>query len=242
MTPEQTNRLSQLAEPWCPKQLIVDLWDLDLDERRLATGLSAWAARHYKGTALRNPGTGLQVQRHILESYLLQNDLTSWKLAAVYLGMDREQLKETVEALEARGTYPQIASEISVEVVRRRDAERLFRSFQKLQHKIFSSHTSMCRALHAAIGDELGIAVEPVYCVTSVALGESDTEVAAAIDGISLDPVGLRYQVWLETKKPAHLAPDVCSLKLYARNESALKAWVMRGSEPEGIDEKLRAA
>jgi hypothetical protein len=58
----------------------------------------------------------------------------------------------------------------------------------------------------------------------------------------SAQPVGLRYQVWLETGKPVSLRPDVCSLVFYAKNETELRAHVMKGSEPERIDERLRAA
>lgn len=44
------------------------------------------------------------------------------------------------------------------------------------------------------------------------------------------------------TKKPVNLAADVCSLKFYAKNEASLRPYVMKGGEPETIDEKLRAA
>jgi hypothetical protein len=63
-----------------------------------------------------------------------------------------------------------------------------------------------------------------------------------AFDAITMDPVGLRYQVWLDTQKPVNLAPDVCSLKFYAKNEADLRPYVMKGGEPEDIDAKLRAA
>ena len=67
-------------------------------------------------------------------------------------------------------------------------------------------------------------------------------DMAAAFDAITLEPVGLRYQVWLETKKPANLRPDVCSLKFYAQHEAELADYVMQGGEPRHIDDRLRAA
>ena len=65
---------------------------------------------------------------------------------------------------------------------------------------------------------------------------------ADAFDAITLEPVGLRYQVWLETRKPVNLRPDVCSLKFYAAHENELKEYVMKGSEPDDIDPRLRGA
>jgi hypothetical protein len=111
-----------------------------------------------------------------------------------------------------------------------------------MRFKAFSSHSSMCRALHDAIKAELNLVVQPLLCVTSTVLDTENPDLADAFDAITLDPVGLRYQVWLDTRKPVNLRPDVCSLKFYAQHENELRAHVMKGSEPSAIDEKLRAA
>jgi hypothetical protein len=100
----------------------------------------------------------------------------------------------------------------------------------------------MCRALHDAIRTELDVKVEPLLCVTSRILDPEEPDVAAAFDAITLDPVGLRYQVWLNTDKPVNLRADVCSLKFYAQHERELRKRILQGSQPNRIDERLRAA
>lgn len=127
-------------------------------------------------------------------------------------------------------------------MVRQRPAAQLFRAFASLRHKTFSDHSLKCRALHATIRAELHIEVEPVRCVTSILLDPTEPDMAAAFDAITLEPVGLRYQVWLDADKPVNLRPDVCSLSFHAKHEAELRAYVMKGSEPGSIDERLRAA
>ena len=245
MTPEQiAARLATLSAPWCTTELIQELLGIDLPaDPQLASALRAWSKR-FRGDANveRSAGTGRMVHRHALETFLLQNGWVSWKWAAVHLALVEDELKNVVALLEGKGVIPQLASGVSDQVIRQREAAMLYRLFPATRMKTFSSHSSMCRALHAAIKDELAFDVKPLLCVSSVALEEKEPDLADAFDAITLDPVGLRYQVWLETKKPVNLRPDVCSLKFYAKHENELRTHVMKGSEPSEIDPKLRAA
>lgn len=100
----------------------------------------------------------------------------------------------------------------------------------------------MCIALHVAIASDLDIYFTPVSCITSEVLDPEGPDLAVAFDAITMDPVGLRYQVWLDTKKPVNLAPDVWSLKFYAQNEADLRPRVLRGSEPEKHRRQARDA
>jgi hypothetical protein len=230
--------------PWCGADFVADLLGINITaDLRLVAAFRAWSSR-FRGEPEVERGTarGPEVHRHALETFLVQNGLISWKWAAVYLGMSTDQMKEVVDRLEGSGAPTQIASQVSDQVVRQREAAQLFRAFPSLRHRTFSNHNRMCQALHEAIHEELKLVVEPVFCVTSAILEPEEPDVAAAFDAITLDPVGLRYQVWLETKKPVNLRPDVCSLAFYARNEDALRDHVMKGSEPEDIDVRLRAA
>ena len=122
-------------------------------------------------------------------------------------------LKEVVDRLEGRGDLVQVRSDVSNQLVRQREAASLFRAFSLLRNKVFASRAGMCIAFHAAIASDLKIDVTPVYCVTSAVLEPEAPDIAVAFDAITMDPVGLRYQVWLDTKKPVSLAADVCSLK-----------------------------
>ncbi|HEY4121159.1 MAG TPA: hypothetical protein VGM56_25015 [Byssovorax sp.] len=182
------------------------------------------------------------MDRHALETFLLQNGLVSWKWAAVYLGMETDVLKRVVNLMEGRSDVIQLRSGVSEDLVRRREAASLSRAFPSLRSGAFANHSEMCRALHAAIKSEFDIDVTPVCCVTSRLLEPERPDIAVAFDAITMDAVGLRYQVWLETNKPVNLAPDVCSLRFYALNEAELRQSVMKGGAPPTIDDKLRAA
>jgi len=244
MEPRYAARLNELMRPWCTAGLVADLLDLDLlADPKLAGAMRSWAAR-FRGdeSVMRQTTSGPEVHRHALEAFLLQNGLISWKWAAIYYGLETQVLKEVVDRLEGRGDLVQVRSDVSNQLVRQREAASLFRAFSLLRNKVFASRAGMCIAFHAAIASDLKINVTPVYCVTSAVLEPEAPDIAVAFDAITMDPVGLRYQVWLDTKKPVSLAADVCSLKFYVRNEVDLRPHVMKGGEPETIDEKLRAA
>jgi DNA-binding Lrp family transcriptional regulator len=245
MMPNQiAGRLSALSSKWCSAELLHGLLGIDLAaDTRLMGTFRVWSDRFLGEPVVeRSTGTERLFDRHAFETFLQQNGLVSHKWAAAQLGLHRETLAQVVDRLEGRGIVPGLGSEVSGQLVRERGAASLYRLFPALRHKVFASHSSMCRALHDAIGKELKIEVEPLVCVTSAILDPSEPDLADAFDAITLDPVGLRYQVWLETKKPVNLRPDVCSLKLYAKHEDALRAHVVKGSEPATIDPKLRAA
>jgi hypothetical protein len=218
-----------------------ELLDIDLvADPRLAGAVRSWAASFRgDGLVVRPSTSGLAVHRHALEAFLLQNGLISWKWAAIYYGLETQVLREVVKRLEARGDFVQIFSGVSDQLVRQREAASLFRVFPLLRNKVFASHNGMCIALHSAIRSDLDIDFSPVACVTSAVLEPDGPDIAVAFDAITMDPVGLRYQIWLDTKKPVNLAPDVCSLKFYAQNEAHLRPHLLTGSEPENIDDKL---
>ena len=240
MNREQATRLAELQQAWCSYDLIHALLGLDLaGDKLLESSFRTWASR-FRGTSdVIRPN---RVDRHALETYLGQNGLVSRKWAAVYLGLSAEKMTEIVNRLESNGVSTQLASAISEQIVRQRDSALLFRAFTTLRHRTFGDHSRMCRAVHQAVRDELGIDVDPVLCVTSAILEPDEPDIAAAFDAITLDPVGLRYQVWLETGKPVNLHPYVCSLRFYATNQADLHDLVMKGSEPEAVDPRLVTA
>ncbi|TMQ02391.1 MAG: hypothetical protein E6J91_52235 [Deltaproteobacteria bacterium] len=246
MEPRYEARLKALMSPWCSTELVFDLLGSDLDVRaepRLIGLVRSWAARFRSDdSVVRQTTSGLEAHRHAFETFLVQNGLVSWKWAAIYYGLETNVLKTIVDHLEGRGDPVQVHSGVSEQLVRQREAASLFRFFPSLRNKVFASHDGMCIAFHSAVASDLNINFTPISCVTSAVLEPESPEVAVAFDAITMDPVGLRYQVWLDTKKPVNLAPDVCSLKFYARHETELRPYVMKGGEPENIDDKLRAA
>lgn len=245
MEPRYVERLEALKHPWCTAQLVKDLLGVDLDagaDPKLAATLRSWAEK-FRGDPLvtRPSPSGLQVHRHKLETFLLQNGLVSWKWAAIYYGLEAQVLQDVVGRFEADSYPVQVRSSVSDQLVRQREAASLFRVFPSLRNKVFASHDGMCIAFHSAITSDLKIEFTPLHCVTSEILEPQGPDIAVAFDAITMDPVGLRYQVWLDTGKPVNLAPDVCSLKFYAKNEADLLPQLMKGSEPEDINDKLDA-
>lgn len=77
MEPRYVERLEALKHPWCTAQLVKDLLGVDLDagaDPKLAATLRSWAEK-FRGDPLvtRPSPSGLQVHRHKLETFLLQN-------------------------------------------------------------------------------------------------------------------------------------------------------------------------
>jgi hypothetical protein len=239
--PRYVERLEALKQPWCTAQLVEDLLGIDLvADPKLAATVRLWAEK-FRGDPLvtRPSSSGLLVHRHGLETFLLQNGLVSWKWAAIYYGLETQVLHDVVGRLEANGYPVQVRSGVSDQLVRQREAASLFRMFPALRNKVFANHDGMCIAFHSAITSDLKVGVTPLHCATSEILDPESPDNAVAFDAITMDPVGLRYQVWLDTRKPVNLAPDVCSLKFYAKNEADLLPQLMKGSEPEDINDKL---
>jgi len=52
-------------------------------------------------------------------------------------------------------------------------------------------------------------------------------------DAITLEPVSLQYQVWLDLGKPINLRPDCCSTLFYAQERDVLHDYVMGTGEPD---------
>ena len=232
MTEDQIKRLNQLQEQWCPSQLFRELHGLDLEnDTRLLGFFRTWSKRFRKKDQVeRQHDTCREFDRHTLETFLQVNGLVSFKWGAVKLGMDEDSLKKIIEALE--GDALLVSSPSSSQVIEERLVRNLHKQFPELRYQIFSSHSAKCSALHAQVRETLGIDVKPLRCVTSEILTPQDPDYAASFDAITSEPIGQRYQVWLDFKKPINLNPDCCSLKLYAQNSDQLNPFLMRGEAP----------
>jgi len=226
-----------LPKEWVPFEVIENLHGIQIkNDEQLKGSFQAWALQLRRKTEVLRQE---EVSRHAFESFLQNSGLVPEKSAAMRLGMVVESFREVLGALEDRRLLPLNGRNYSQQVV----AESLIRAFRdffpKFKYRFFSNHSDYCRGLHKAISNDLHIKVTPAYCVTSEALGDDPADYASEIDCFTGDPVGLRYQVWLDFKKPIYLSPDVCSLKFYNEHESSLKSFVFGGREPE-IPETLR--
>jgi hypothetical protein len=232
--------ITELRNPWCTVAVAKQLLGLDFTDDRLFAMTRSWCSRYRGRDPFRQDG-GLMIHRHDVETFLLQKSLTSWRNAAIYLGMSEDDLRETVDHLSGSDIYNTIEDPHNKQLVRKREAELLFQYFLKLGNRAFSDHSKMCEHLHAAIREELKIEIGPIYCATSLALNEDTPEFATRFDSLNGTPVGNRYQLWLDTKKPINLIPDVCSLTTYVSMSPSLD--LMRGDEPKkALVERLKKA
>lgn len=220
---------------WVTSEVIDLLFGIRQEDELLWGSFRAWATRLRRSREVLRPG---MVNRHAFESYLQHAQLLSVRQAGARLGMSESSFVDLLTALEERGLSsmsighsPQVVSEGLV-----RGVHDLFPA---LHHRIFSNHDDYCTRLHAEIKQTLSLDIEAVFCETSVALGKEPPDHAHDYDCLTGAPIGLRYQVWLDFKKPINLRPDVCSLKLYAEQEDLLRDRVMSGSVPE-IPDALR--
>lgn len=238
MNKDQKRRLEELKEPWCSAAFIEELYGLNLQQDKAVLGrFRAWSERFWREDVVKQSGGSYH--RHALETFLQISELLPRKWAAVELGMDQDSFDKTLAGLARKSLLPPgVVDDPLVAKGLVRDIHRLFPA---LARTAFTTHSAYCARLHVAIEKDLGVNVTPLHCVTSEALAEDPLEYASDFDAITLEPVGTKYQVWLDFKKPINLKPDCCSLKFFAAEEDTLSPYVMRGDEPGQIPEALRA-
>lgn len=228
MTPEQQMRMQALKDPWCSYGLIQELYGLDLaQDDALLGALRSWAR------LLRRPITVLEperIHRHHLETFLQVEKLLPMKQAAARLGMDVNTLLAVERALRPQGFY--ITSPLSEQLAEESRLRSITRYLPEVRYQLFGDHDDFCSSVHEAIGKALGIPVQDLRCITSSALGESPPQYAYEFDVITLEPIGIRYQVWLDFGKPVQLKPDCCAAKTYVENKEVLQAYVFPGHTP----------
>ena len=228
MTNQENMRLFALLGQWCSIELIRVLYGLDMDiDSRLVGRCRAWTRSHLNAELEKDD----LLNRHALESYLQYDNLISMKRAALSVGMEELQFKEVITRLYQEGELHELF-DITDQVISNRIVRDLYKYFESISGRLFSSHSNYCKLLHDAIEREMDITIVPVFDITSQKHPTNEPEYSAFIDHITLKPLGIRYRVWLETKKPLNLRADMCSLEFYANNEEKLEHYLY-GSKPE---------
>ncbi len=228
-------RIHQLKSTYWANEQIVSLLGIDLrTEGSLADRIQKWSDRFRARSELTN-NQGHH-NRNLIELYFSEHDLHTWKWAAVQLGMTEQSLHDTANALRTTtGTFEGDTT-ISNSLVNTTKTSVLYRQFPAIRNKIFASHSSMCKQLHDCIRTDLEINIEDLRCTTSTRLGEDvdnrGPDFARNFDAITLDPIGTKYQVWLDTGKPIELRPDACATDVYFSFEEVLKEHLYPGSSP----------
>jgi hypothetical protein len=105
----------------------------------------------------------------------------------------------------------------------------------EFRFRTFTSHNNFCLRIHDAIEQTFQLKIEPEFDVTSRFLSNDQNEwdYAHDWDAITLKPVSLQYQVWLDLGKPMNLRPDCCSKLFYVLEKDILKDYVAGTGEPD---------
>lgn len=222
--------MSWLSKEWVPFDVIDYLYGInDLDDV-LRDNFRAWSRERPNRLVIKPD----KINRYAFETYLQQAKLLPTKIAAAHLGMTKNSYDKFIKELSKTGAIPINQGYFSSQVVSEQFIKSLLYLLPSLRHKIFGDHDNFCNLLHSAIKRDLKCKVEPLFCVTSQFLKEEPSDFAYEFDSITGEPVGLRYQVWLNfNKKPLHLKPDICSLKFYAENIKKLSDFLFVRQEPE---------
>ena len=230
MTQDERNRLGELQSAWCSPQMIMELHGIPIrePEDRFIGKCRAWARSH-RGQQLERQEDDY-VNRYVLEQFMQYEKLVSVKRAALSLGMEEDSLRRILASMEEDFLIPN-QYEYSNWVISSRFVQEIYRYFDDTRGVVFGSHNVYCKRLHIAIYKVLNIEVLSLYDTTSVLHEEHDPDYSTTLDHVSLEPVGVRYKVWLDTKKPINLAPDVCSYKIYFNNLELLEPLVV-GTKP----------
>lgn len=223
-------RLALLREPlWSPR-LIEDVYGLRLPDEQLLGRVRSWAARLRKPRPVEREG---RIDRVLLENYFQWSRTLPNKWAAARLGMSQRSFEEVLARMEECGVFLRNTFDFSAQTVEESLIRDVRSYFPELQSRLFSDHDAWARAVHQAVESALGVAVEPIFCVTSCALGEDPPDYAHEFDIITGDPVGLRYTVWLDLGKPINLRPDVCATLTYAQHKAVMAPYLFPEAPPD---------
>lgn len=188
---------------------------------RLLRVVTQWDKRMGRERATR----GAEISRFVLEKFLTAYSLLAPACAAARIGVDAASFGRIVQ-------YARDELGIPIEAIGAPDAAyredfvmRLHQSFPALRSRVFSSHTSYCKAIHAAFQAE-DVAVTPVYDPVAVQIGEKDPDLSHDLDIVTCSPIGLRFTVWLGFGKPFALEPDKTSALTYLRYRTELQGLV----------------
>ena len=176
--------------------------------------------------------------RYQVEAFLQNNRLMTKKLSAARLGMKEESFTLLLASLPRLGlsrpyeVYPTLI----LETLR----DDLTQNLPDFRYRTVGDHDSHCRRLHQALHDSLGLKIIAEYCHTSIELGEQPPHYAKTIDNITLSPLSVAHQVWLDFGKPISLPADLCSKLFYADNRDALSGCLAGLGEPDGMARYFR--
>lgn len=236
---EVVRRIAILSEPWWEEQWIEEHYGIRFPAGRLMGSFRAWGQNRTRLLEVERPG---KYHRHAFESYLQAAQWIPMKWAAARLGMTQSSFEEVVavmleKGLDVHGVLA-IDGRLDPQLIREVAIQKFRDHFPALQNLSVVEYQIYCELLHDAIREDLGFEVEPLRCITSEKLREEPIFYAHEYDAVTLEPVGLHWQVWLDFGKPINLYPDVCATSTYAEHKALLASKLYAGQQPR-IPEQL---
>lgn len=199
--------------------------------------------RAMQGSGLRPALMDERAPRFHIEWFLQLQQLDSIRFAAANLGMTPESLVGLIPRLPELGLRRNYLPYPGVSLVDHSLADDLTRSLPAMRFKTFETYTSFCQSLHEALRTEIQFDVEPLYCATQAEMAGEENErplIASTWDDLTMLPLSVKHQVWLDLGKPMSLPPDRCSKLFYARNREELHGRLAGRGEPRDIRVYLR--
>jgi len=231
MNQEQIKKLKVLQTQWIDPKLLTDLYGIRLPDESLLGMFRAWAGRFRRMKVVEQ--NNHLYDRHALERCFQFHRLLPVKWGAARLGMERDSFVELLEILDQRSLIIRNVGNFTDQLIEESLIRDMSKLFPGLPNTVFGDHSDYCRNLHQAIHNDFGISVRPLRCVTSETLGDDPPDYAYEFDVITSEPIGTRYQVWLDLGKPICLKADACSLRLFAAEQEILSPFLMAGQAPE---------
>lgn len=227
-----------LTKEFVPFNVLDLLYGIQKEDELLWGGYVAWSVRNKRQ---RLPIDSENINRYAFETFLQQMQLLPKSIAAAHIGMSESSFEKLITAIEDRNGPFLNNEKFSDQVVPVSLIRSLREYIPALRHRIFGDHNGYCRFLHDAIKGDFNLEVEPLFCITSKTLAEKPSDYAYEFDCFTGDPIGIRYQVSLDFRKPMYLKPDACSLKYFVENEDVLKHFLLLSRKPE-IPDGLKKA
>jgi len=229
MTEHEQERFDSLrAGPCVPAAYVQEYYGLPWPlPNEAGEDYAQWAG------GLRRPAAcGAGVSRYELETFLQQQKAAPKKWAAAELGMDEASLDRVLEALPRLGMRKQ-RYVMSGVLVTQPFADDLVANLPKMKYRTFGDHNSFCERLHAELADDYGVQITPLFCATADRMKDYPRQYARHFDCLTLMPLSVRHQVWLDFDKPLNLSPDRCSKLLYLEYQDELKPYCAGSGEPD---------
>ena len=198
----------------------------DLDTKRILVRAGWYAGDEENPSTL---GAGPFSHWHV-ETYFQRSELVPLNFAAAQLALLPGDFRRVVDNLRNKEEFPTLGNPwVSKSIVRRNYLRDFHKGFKSGRRIIFRDQPAYIDFVHREIQRIMDEVITCTQCPTSRVLGEHPIRPGHTIDCLTEEPepIGIGHAVFLDTRKPIQLAPDVCSWLTYAQFEEVLRDHVI---------------